>query len=158
MIPPVIAALDVNKDGKLDKDEIANATKALLTLDKNNDGELQQEELRPPMPPGGPQGPPKGPRPGGPGGQGGQGGGRPQGPPPQGQPGQPPQGQPGSGLQGAPPMLPGAGGGGQFFRRGQRFQLRRGEMQGQPGMMPRLGEGRHPMPPPGAPGHVPPPQ
>ena len=46
MVPPVMAALDANKDGKLDKEEIANAARALLTLDKNNDGELTMEEIR----------------------------------------------------------------------------------------------------------------
>ena len=63
--PPVIAVLDVNRDGVLDAGEIANASAALLTLDKNGDGQLTQEELRPPRPPcpdgevnnGGPGGP-----------------------------------------------------------------------------------------------------
>ncbi len=49
--PPVIAVLDVNRDGVLDAGEIANASAALLTLDKNGDGQLTQEELRPPRPP-----------------------------------------------------------------------------------------------------------
>jgi hypothetical protein len=48
--PPLIAALDANKDGKLDASEIANASAALKTLDKNNDGELTADEL------GGPRG------------------------------------------------------------------------------------------------------
>lgn len=48
--PPVMAILDANKDGVLDEAEIANASKALLTLDKNKDGKLTQEELRPPRP------------------------------------------------------------------------------------------------------------
>lgn len=67
---PVLAALDADKDGKLSKEEIANATAALKTVDKNNDGEITEEEMRPDMSamrrgPGGP---------GGPGGQGGFGG------------------------------------------------------------------------------------
>jgi Ca2+-binding EF-hand superfamily protein len=45
-----MAILDANKDGVLDEAEIANASKALLTLDKNKDGKLTQEELRPPRP------------------------------------------------------------------------------------------------------------
>ena len=75
-VPPMMAALDTNKDGELDATEIANATAALKTLDKNGDGKLTNDELRPPRgerggPGGGGQG---GPRPGG---QGGGGGGRP---------------------------------------------------------------------------------
>lgn len=58
---PLIAALDANKDGKIDAAEIANASAALKTLDKNGDGELTMDELMPP----------RGPRPGGPGGPGG---------------------------------------------------------------------------------------
>jgi len=58
--PPVIAALDANRDGVIDADEIANASKALKSLDKNGDGKLTQDELRPPRPEGGPgqDGPP----------------------------------------------------------------------------------------------------
>ena len=58
--PPVIAVLDANHDGVLDATEIANASKALLTLDKNGDGQLTQDELRPPRPEGGAGGPPPG--------------------------------------------------------------------------------------------------
>src|SRR5204863_7845922 len=36
--PPIIAALDTNKDGIIDEAEIANAPAALRTLDKNGDG------------------------------------------------------------------------------------------------------------------------
>ena len=43
--PPILQALDTNKDGKLDATEIANAAKALKTLDKNGDGELTQDEI-----------------------------------------------------------------------------------------------------------------
>jgi len=62
--PPIIAALDANKDGVIDETEIANASAALLTLDKNGDGKLTIDELLPPPPPwmGGPP-PPRGPRP-----------------------------------------------------------------------------------------------
>ena len=49
-LPPIMQALDVNKDGKLDATEIANASKALLTLDKNGDGELTPDELFGPRP------------------------------------------------------------------------------------------------------------
>lgn len=44
---PVMAALDKDKDGKISKDEIANASKALLTLDKDENGELDSAEMRP---------------------------------------------------------------------------------------------------------------
>lgn len=47
---PVIAALDTDKDGTISATEIANASKALLTLDKNGDGVLSTEEFRPAMP------------------------------------------------------------------------------------------------------------
>lgn len=50
--PPVIVALDANRDGEIDSQEIANAANALLTLDANGDGRLTFEELRPPFPPG----------------------------------------------------------------------------------------------------------
>jgi uncharacterized protein YuzE len=55
--PPFIAALDVNKDGKIDAIEIANAAKALLALDRNKDGQLTPDELRPTPPDGVPQPP-----------------------------------------------------------------------------------------------------
>ncbi len=35
---PVLAALDADKDGSLSATEIANASKALMTLDKNGEG------------------------------------------------------------------------------------------------------------------------
>lgn len=63
--PPVIVALDANRDGEIDPQEIANASNALLQLDTNGDGRLTFEELRPPCPPGGH--PPQGGRPGKPG-------------------------------------------------------------------------------------------
>ena len=62
---PLMQALDVNHDGVIDADEIANAPAALKTLDKNGDGKLTPDELRPACPPqkGGsdkPPGPPPG--------------------------------------------------------------------------------------------------
>ena len=53
MASPLMEALDTNRDGTLDADEIKNAAVALLKLDKNGDGKLTQEELRPARPPGG---------------------------------------------------------------------------------------------------------
>ena len=35
---PIVMALDVNHDGIIDSNEIANASAELLTLDKNGDG------------------------------------------------------------------------------------------------------------------------
>jgi Ca2+-binding EF-hand superfamily protein len=72
--PPLIAALDANRDGVIDEEEIAGASAALKKLDKNGDGKLTLDELRPPPPDGrdGPEGrgpeqgrPGRGPRPGG---------------------------------------------------------------------------------------------
>ena len=42
--PPLIGALDADHDGVISADEIADATKALLTLDKNDDGQLGPRE------------------------------------------------------------------------------------------------------------------
>jgi hypothetical protein len=67
-----VAALDANRDGVIDSQEIDNAAAALRTLDKNKDGKLTQDEFRPPRRDG--QG-----GPGGPGGPGESGGGRPPG-------------------------------------------------------------------------------
>jgi hypothetical protein len=52
-IPAIIRALDVNHDGIIDSNEIANATAELLTLDKNHDGQLTRDEYmgRRPGPP-----------------------------------------------------------------------------------------------------------
>jgi hypothetical protein len=47
MVMPLMAALDLNGDGTLDKDEIAKASESLLKLDKNGDGKLTPDELRP---------------------------------------------------------------------------------------------------------------
>jgi len=51
---PVIAALDVDRDGVISAEEIANATATLLALDTNGDGNISGEELRPPHPEGTP--------------------------------------------------------------------------------------------------------
>ncbi len=65
---PVLAALDANHDGVIDKDEIANASAALTKLDKDGNGKLTIDEIRPPRPEGsgrpdgqgrGPGGPPQ---------------------------------------------------------------------------------------------------
>ncbi|HUS36917.1 MAG TPA: EF-hand domain-containing protein [Verrucomicrobiae bacterium] len=68
--PPIIAALDANKDGIIDATELANATAALTTLDKNGDGKLTRDELmgergegQGPRGPGGPGAGRRGPRP-----------------------------------------------------------------------------------------------
>lgn len=74
--PPIITALDANKDGKLDATEIANATAALKALDKNGDGEISADEMFGPRPEGN-----RGP--GGRGGAGAPGGPDRSGPPPQ---------------------------------------------------------------------------
>ena len=68
-IPAIVRALDVNHDGIIDSNEIANASAELLTLDKNGDGQLTIDEYmgRPPGPPrggGDAGGPPDGPPPG----------------------------------------------------------------------------------------------
>jgi len=47
---PLILALDVNHDGVIDSNEIANASAELLTLDKNGDGQLTRDEYLPPLP------------------------------------------------------------------------------------------------------------
>ncbi len=55
---PIMAALDADKDGSLSVSEIANASKALMSLDKNGDGILSSEVMRPainPMAGGGPR-------------------------------------------------------------------------------------------------------
>lgn len=72
MVPPILAALDANKDGTLSADEITNAPAALKTLDKNSDGQLTGEEMHPTPPRPGkddadrPEGPPPGAGPDGP--------------------------------------------------------------------------------------------
>jgi hypothetical protein len=47
----VVLALDVNHDGIVDANEIANAAQELMTLDKNGDGQLTRNEYGPPPPP-----------------------------------------------------------------------------------------------------------
>ena len=55
---PLLAALDSDHDGVISASEIANASKALLTLDKDGDGQLSVIEMRPNFGrgPGGPEG------------------------------------------------------------------------------------------------------
>jgi EF hand len=50
MVAPLFAALDVNKDGVIDAEEIKNAPAALAKLDKDGDGKITQEEMRPARP------------------------------------------------------------------------------------------------------------
>lgn len=50
---PIIEALDANKDGTIDADELAKASEALKKLDKNGDGKLTEDEYRPVRPSGG---------------------------------------------------------------------------------------------------------
>jgi Ca2+-binding EF-hand superfamily protein len=42
----LLAALDVNRDGKLDPTEIAQANTSLLNLDTDGDGKLSKDELK----------------------------------------------------------------------------------------------------------------
>ncbi len=44
---PVVSALDLNNNGRVDADELAKASTSLKKLDQNNDGQLSSEELRP---------------------------------------------------------------------------------------------------------------
>jgi hypothetical protein len=60
---PLIQALDVNRDGIVDSNEIANASAELLTLDKNGDGVLTTNEYLPPVPKDAPADAPKPPTP-----------------------------------------------------------------------------------------------
>jgi hypothetical protein len=48
---PLITAVDIDRNGVIDSNEIANASAALLTLDKNGDGQLTADEYLPPRPP-----------------------------------------------------------------------------------------------------------
>lgn len=50
-MPPVVQALDLNRDGSLTPDELASAPESLKTLDQDGDGTLSPEELRPQGPP-----------------------------------------------------------------------------------------------------------
>lgn len=49
-MPPIIAALDTEKDGKISAAEIAASATSLKTLDQDADGQLTHEEIRPPRP------------------------------------------------------------------------------------------------------------
>ncbi|MCW1922557.1 hypothetical protein OKA05_08320 [Luteolibacter arcticus] len=57
-VPPLLAALDKDRNGELSTEEIEAAPEALAKLDKNDDGELTPRELhpRPPHPPQKPDG------------------------------------------------------------------------------------------------------
>ena len=57
--PPLIAALDTDKDGTLSAEELKAAPEALLQLDQNDDGVLSPRELFPHGPPAPPPGEPK---------------------------------------------------------------------------------------------------
>lgn len=61
--PPIFQALDLNHDGVIDADELAQASTSLKRLDRNGDGRLTPDEYRPARPegvraprPSGPQG------------------------------------------------------------------------------------------------------
>ncbi len=45
--PPLLLALDTDRNGRISADEIKNATASLRSLDRNGDGDLTREELRP---------------------------------------------------------------------------------------------------------------
>ncbi|MCP4194707.1 MAG: YHYH protein, partial [Planctomycetaceae bacterium] len=45
---PIVSALDVNRDGRIDKTELRGAATALRKLDKNKDGQITAEEIRGP--------------------------------------------------------------------------------------------------------------
>lgn len=47
---PIMEALDTNRDHKIDKEELADASEALRQLDKNGDGELTPDEFKPKPP------------------------------------------------------------------------------------------------------------
>jgi Ca2+-binding EF-hand superfamily protein len=49
-LPPIVAALDTDKDGTISASEIAAAATSLLKLDKNGDGQLGPREYNPPPP------------------------------------------------------------------------------------------------------------
>jgi hypothetical protein len=50
-VPPVIAALDADRDGTISAEEMQDASESLNKLDKNDDGEISPEELHPHGPP-----------------------------------------------------------------------------------------------------------
>ena len=45
-VSPIIEALDLNKDGVIDADELAKAAESLKKLDKNGDGKITEDEYR----------------------------------------------------------------------------------------------------------------
>ncbi len=49
--PPIIAALDLDKNGTLSAEEIDAAPESLLILDKDDDGTISRKELKPGKPP-----------------------------------------------------------------------------------------------------------
>ncbi len=50
-VPPVVAALDADRDGTISAEEMQDAAGSLEKLDKNDDGEISPEELHPHGPP-----------------------------------------------------------------------------------------------------------
>jgi hypothetical protein len=62
--PPIVDALDADRDGRISADEMEKATAALKSLDKNQDGELTGNEMF--FPPQGPPPPEPGDKPPGP--------------------------------------------------------------------------------------------
>ncbi len=61
--PPLMAALDTDRDGTITSNELEAAPESLKALDENGDGELREDEFRPALPEGAP---PQGERPHGP--------------------------------------------------------------------------------------------
>lgn len=49
--PPLISALDADRDHEISPSEIDQAANHLKALDKNNDGQLTEDEICPPRPP-----------------------------------------------------------------------------------------------------------
>ena len=49
-VSPIVEALDLNKDGTIDADELAKAAESLKKLDKNGDGKITEDEYRPQRP------------------------------------------------------------------------------------------------------------
>lgn len=58
LAPPLVQALDRNRDGKISSHELRRAERVLKRLDRNRDDQLSGEELHPPHSKGGP--PPSG--------------------------------------------------------------------------------------------------
>lgn len=50
-VPPLVAALDTDSDGRISAKEMESAPESLKRLDANGDGELSPEELHPHGPP-----------------------------------------------------------------------------------------------------------